>query len=504
MVVSLQIPIDTAVQVIGDPANFLLLVGGMLMGLFMGVIPGLGGTVALALLIPITFGMDPLVAFMILAAAKGGVNFGGSLSSILINTPGSAVNAATVLDGYRMTQNGESGRAIGASATASGLGAIFGIIVVAISIPLMTPILLAFGSPEIFWLAIWGLTVIAVVVRGKTLSGLVSAIFGILFALHGVSYLTATPRWTYGFTFLRDGFKLIPALVGLFAIAEMLRLLSKGGTISEQQYGEIKGKQWQGMRDVFIHKGVFLRSSIIGAIIGVIPGVGGSAANYIAYFQAVQTSSDPESYGTGDVRGVIAPEASNDAKDGTALLPTLGFGIPGDAAMAVLLGAFILHGITPGPLLIQNNPDIVVIIVVSLLISNFLTSITGLLIADQLARITRIDVNYLAPAIIAISFFGSYALNYNIFDMFITLLFGLLGFSMIIVGMSRVPMILGLVLAPIIQETFFRSLEISSGDYMIFISSHIAIFLILLTVLSLLIPLVRDRIEVKQIVEWYS
>jgi putative tricarboxylic transport membrane protein len=497
-----------AVSTVTTPINFVLIVLGVLLGMLMGILPGLGGTVTLALLIPLTFGVDPLVAFMLLTAALGGTNFGGSVTAILINTPGSSPNAATLLDGYPMTREGRAGEAIGASAAASAFGALFGILILTASVPFMLQVILLFGPPEVFWLGIWGLTVIAVVVKGSLIAGLISAGFGILFSVHGVNQFTATVRWDYGFTFMRDGMPLVPALIGLFAVAEMIKLVSEGGTIAKEDVDvRVSGGQWKGIRAVYDNKWLFMRSAFIGAVIGVIPGVGGSAANYIAYFQAVQTSSDPDVFGTGDIRGVIAPEASNDAKDGTGFLPTLGLGVPGSASMAILLGAFVLHGIQPGPLLFRNQLEIVTTIILALLISNFLTSIIGVISANQLIKVTRIDIRVLAPAILVIAFFGTYALNNNIYQVFVAMFFGILGFAMVKSNMSRIPMILGLVLGIIVEQNFFRSLQISSGDYLIFLGfresregamyfdSPLAIVLILLTLVSLFLPWIRAWLQ---------
>jgi putative tricarboxylic transport membrane protein len=490
--IGLQEAFMVAAQTVSDPINLLLIVLGVLLGMLMGILPGLGGTVTLALLIPLTFGMDSVVAFMLLTAALGGTNFGGSITSILINTPGSSPNAATILDGYPMARQGRAGEAIGASAMASASGAVFGIILLTLSIPIMIEVILLFGPPEVFWLGIWGLTVISVVVKGSVLSGLIAAGFGIIFSIHGLNRMTATVRWDYGFTFMQDGMPLVPSLIGLFAVAEMIKLISEGGTIAEDtEQARVTGGQWTGVRSVITHRWLFLRSAFIGAVIGVIPGVGGAAANYIAYFQAVQTSPDPEQYGTGDVRGVIAPEASNDAKDGTGFLPTLGLGVPGSASMAVLLGAFVLHGIQPGPLLFRDHLDIVTTIILALLISNILTSSIGIATSNQLIKVTRIDVRLLAPAVLAIAFFGTYALNNNIYQPFIAMLFGIIGFFMMKVNMSRIPMILGIVLGVIVERNFFRSLQVSRGDYAVFVRSEVTIILILLVIVSLLLPWLR-------------
>lgn len=489
-----------AVGTVTDPVNLALLVAGTIVGVIMGMLPGLGGTVTLALLIPLTFGMDPLVAFMLLVAANGGTSQGGAVTAILLNTPGKAPNAATIIDGYPMARQGRGGQAIGASITASALGAIGGIAVLAISIPIMIQIVLLFGPPEIFWLGVWGLTVIALVVGDHLRTGLISAGLGLLFAMHGVSGVTAGVRWTYGIATLLSGIQLVPALVGLFAVAEMLNLVTQGENIAVDEAAvgtdiEVGSGKWTGMRDVLTHRGIFLRSAIIGTVIGAIPGVGGTAANYIAYFQAVQTSPDPDSYGTGDVRGVIASEAANDAKEGGAYIPTLGFGIPGSSSMAVLFGAFLLHGITPGPLLLQSNLDLVMVIIVSALISNIVSSGVVFGIAERLVAVTKLDIRVLAPIVLAVAFVASYALNNDIFAIWVTLAFGVLGFFMIQGEMSRIPLVLGLVLGPIVEQNFFRSLQLSRGDPAIFVRSPVAVILIGLSVLSLLLPYLRSRFE---------
>lgn len=490
---------NQALNVVVQPENFLLIVIGTVIGLIMGIVPGLGGSIALALLIPLTFGMDALVAFMLFAAAKGGTNFGGSVSAILINTPGGGPNAATLLDGYPMTRQGRGSEAIGASAAASALGAIFGIIVLALSVPIMLDVVLLFGPPEIFWLGVWGLTIISVVVRGSLLLGILSAVLGLVFSMHG-QMITGATRWTYGVSTLVSGFTLVPTLIGLFAVAEMINLVSKGQSIADTADLGESSNQWTGVREVLNHKSLLLRSSLIGAVIGMIPGVGGAAANFVAYFQAAQSSDDPEKFGTGDIRGVIASESSNDAKDGGAFIPTLALGIPGSAAMAVLLGAFVLHGITPGPLLLRDHLPIVAIVIVSLLISNVLTSSIGLALTKQLVYVTRIDVHLIAPVIIAVGLLGSYAASNNIADPFIALTFGILGFIMLRIGMPRVPMVLAFVLAPVVESNFFRSLYISSFDPTIFVESPISLGLILLTVLSLFLPLIRRTLDERGVI----
>lgn len=493
---------QVGLRTVTDPINFALIVLGVLLGLIFGVLPGLGGTVAIALLIPLTFGMDPLVAFMILTAAMGGTNFGGSVTAILLNTPGQATNAPTLLDGYPMTLDGRAGEAIGASAAASALGALFGVAILTLSIPLMSAVITLFGPPEVFWLAIWGMSVIAVVVKGSVIAGLISAGIGVILSIHGLNPFTATFRWDYGLLFLQDGVPLIPVIIGLFAITEMFKLMVKGGSITEDTRDISVAGRWTGAWSVVVHKWLFVRGAVVGSIMGIIPGVGGAAATFIAYFQAAQTSPDPDAFGTGDIRGVIAPEASNDAKDATQFLPTLGLGIPGSSAMAIMLGAFVLHGIQPGPLLLANHLDVVTVIILSLLISNFLTSGIGLVSTEYLVKITRVRAEILVPVIFMIAFFGTYALNNNIYWVFFTTLFGLLGYSMWKIDMSPVPLVLGLVLGSIVEKNFFRSRQLSEVGDLIFLgfrevdgqlqfASPLTGLLIAITVFSLLLPWLR-------------
>jgi putative tricarboxylic transport membrane protein len=484
-----------ALNTIFTPSVLLLLLAGTVIGFVIGMIPGMGGTITLALLIPLTYGMDATAAFVLLAAAHGGVNQGGAISSILLNTPGSAPNAATLLDGFPMARSGEGGRAISASAVASAFGAIVGIMILAVSIPVLVEIVLLFGPAEIFWLGIWGITALAFVVGDDLTPGLISGGLGMLLAMHGQKPISAGYRWTFGTTYLQNGINVVAAVIGLFALAEMVNLVSKGRTIADEDSYDVSSGRLRGIRDVFVHKWLFLRSSLIGLFVGVIPGIGGVTANYVAYMQAVMTSKNNETFGDGDVRGVIGSEASNDAKSGGAYIPTLGFGVPGSASMAVLFGAFILHGIQPGPMLLQDNLNIVTIIIVSALFSNILSSSLAITLSNKLTFVTRLDVRVLAPMIIGISFIAAYALNNDIFDVFTAFSFGILGYTMIQIDMPRIPLIIGMILAPIVEKNFFRSMQISDWNPVVFVDSPISLVLVALVALTMLAPVIQQRIS---------
>lgn len=479
-----------------QPTNMALIVVGAMLGMFLGAIPGIGGATALALLIPLTFGVDPLTAFMFLAVMWAGTSQGGAIAAILLNVPGKSPNAASILDGYPMTRQGRATEALTVAAIASAVGAIIGLSALALSIPVLTRVILLFGFPEIFWLAFWGLTIIAVVVKGNVILGLISAGLGLMIAFHGINPITAQTRWTYGLTPLLDGFRLVPVLIGLFAVAEMIKLSAEGGTISQDsEVIELAGQRMAGLKDVLANKFLLVRSSLVGVIIGMIPGVGGTAANFIAYFQAVQTSKNPENFGNGDVRGLIASESSNDAKDGGAYIPTLAFGVPGSAGMAVLFGAFILHGITPGPQLLELHLDIVVTILLAALFGNLVTSTMLILFTNQISLVTRVDIRVIAPIVLSVALLAAFAIRGNIFDVSVTILFGVIGFVMLSINMSRVPLILAIVLGPIAERNLFRSMQLSRGEVGILWESNLSLLFILLIVLSLFLPVLQPMIK---------
>ncbi|RQG87917.1 tricarboxylic transporter [Natrarchaeobius halalkaliphilus] len=473
--------------------GFLIL--GTLIGLIFGAIPGLGGAVAIALLIPLTWGVDTSAAMVLFAATLGGATFGGSISAILINTPGTPPNAATLLDGFPLTRQGRSGEALATSATASALGAVFGVIVLLASLPVAREIVLAFGSPEFFWLGVVGVSVIATISRGSTLKGMIAGGFGFMLSFIGYQGATAEYRFSLGTTFLWDGLELIVVLIGIFAVGEAINLATEEGKISQVKTKANRSDIVQGIKNPFKHWFLFLRSSVIGSLVGMIPGAGGALATFISYAQAVQTSDNAEKFGDGDVRGVIAAEAANDSSDGGALIPTVVFGIPGSVATAVLLGAFIFHGLSPGQQLLNDNLDILLLIIFALVISNVLTSLIGVVSANQVAKITQIDTNLLIAPILVISFVGAFGLRTHIGDVGVVAIFGLIGYLMLRFGYSRIAFVIGIILGPIIESSFLQSLSVSGGSYMIFFERPLSIFLIVILVLNLTAPFIRRTLR---------
>lgn len=483
--------IRIAVDTVFAPQNLFYILLATLLGLVAGMFPGLGGPVALSLLIPITYPLPANVALMILAANLGGTAFGGSITAILLNTPGDAPNAATVFDGYPLTRAGRAGEALGASAMASASGAILGVILLVATIPFIRQLSVAFHSVDIFWLALLGLATIAVVTRGSILSDLIAGGFGLLLAFHGLNPVTGTTRFTWGTDYLLSGIPLVPLIIGVFAISEMINLMGERSTISQEE-PDVRGV-FVGVRSVVQNWKVFLRSSVLGWIIGTVPGAGGTVANFLAYLQAKQSDPDPDSFGRGNIRGVIASEAANDAKDGGSMVPTLGLGIPGSASTAVLIGAFIINGVNPGPLLFQENLQIVFIIVFALIISNILTSLIGLASAKYLIKITRINVTTLVPIVILVGLIGSFVVRGQFADVLLAVGFGVFGFFMVKFDVSRVALIIALVLGPLAERNFHRALQVSRGDPSILYARPISLILIVGIVVVLALPLYRAR-----------
>lgn len=454
-------------------------------GMFAGSVPGINGPIVLALMIPVTFGMDPLIAIPFLAAMLGGTSFGGSIPAILINTPGTAPNAATCFDGYPMAQQGRASEALGISAAASGLGAIFGFTLLLLILPVSREIILAFSAPELFWLTIVGLSVIAVASDTSFLRGMASGGLGLLISFVGYTTITGDYRYGFGTDYLWDGVPLLIALLGLFALAEIIRLMVKGGSIARGSSVEVSFSQVVvGVKHVVTSPFLFVRSSMIGSIVGMVPGAGGTVANFLAYLQAMQTSKDPDSFGTGNPDGVLASEASNDAKDGGQLLPMILFGIPGSAGTAVLLGGLILHGVAPGRYMLQEGLVLTFLMILALVFANIASSIVGILSASHLSRLTIIPVDYIIPGLLIVCFVGAYSLRMNFFDIVMLPVFGFLGYAMIVYGYSRIALILGLILGPIAEVSFHQSLMISDIGAWIFITRPISLVLLLVLIVT--------------------
>ena len=469
----------------------LILVLGVLIGMLFGVLPGLGGPQVLALLLPLTFAMDSTDAIILLIGAAGAVPFGGSITAILINTPGTPQNAATIYDGYPMTRMGKAGQAIGAAASASVLGAIFGAVILTAILPLGRYAVLAFSYPETFMMALLGLAIIALLSKGNMWKSIIAAGLGLMLSTIGLDIATGTMRYTLGSNYLIDGIKLIPALIGLFAVAEAVSLLTEKQAITTKTINNSMKGVFEGMAATFRHFGIFLRSAIVGTLIGIVPGVGGAVANFLGYAQAVSTSKDKSQFGKGDIRGVIGAEAANNAKDGGALVPTLIFGIPGSLEFAVLLGALTIHGIQPGPRLILDHAGLALVMIYALVAANVLVGIIGVLSARLLVAITTVKITLVAPGVLMFALVGSYATDGHIGDVYVTIIFGLLGYVMNRYDYSRVALVIALVLGDILQQSLHQT--ISAQGLAGFVARPISLALLIVTVCVLILPFVTSR-----------
>lgn len=475
-------------------STFIYLLLGTLLGHVFGVLPGLTGSVAMALLIPITYALDPIQGIVLLSSAMGAVTFGGSITAILFNTPGTPNNAATCFDGYPLSRQGKAGMAIGASATASALGAIFGLMVTVALIPFMRTVVLAFAPPEYFLVAILGLTVISAVSGSSFIGGLIAGFLGLFLSTVGLHPIAIDKRFVFDTIYLWDGISLVPALIGIFAIAEMINLLVNVKTISSE--GTIvKGGIWLGVKSVFENFWLFIRCSVIGVLIGAIPGIGGNVSNFVAYGHAVQTSKNGK-FGDGDIRGVIASESANDSKDGGALMPTLALGIPGSPSTAVLISGLMIHGINPGKELFTEGLHIVFVIIGTLVVANLLTSCLGAILGSQLQKVTTMPTTLIAPIILLLTLIGSFSVRSNFGDVIIAFVFGLLGYMMLKYDVSRVPLIIGLVLGKLAEQNYHTSLQMSGGSFSIFFSRPISIVFICLILIFVISPFIKRNKKV--------
>ena len=471
----------------GDPAIIAAICLGTLLGVVFGVIPGLGSVIAMTLIMPFTFGWDPIVAMYVFAGIIGTASTGGAVPAILLNTPGTIANVCTTFDGFPMTRRGEGGRAIGLAATASGRGTLFSIVVLAALLPVAKLLILWFTPPDFFWMVILGLIAVTFASRQNMIKGLAAGGVGILISLIGFSSVFGVRRYTLGSEYLWDGIEIVPLVIGFFALSELMVYTSRGGTIAQDAKVNLGGiKQiLRGALEVFRYKSILLRGSIIGTVIGSIPGAGGAVANFLSYSTAKQSSKNPELFGTGHPAGVVASESANDAKDGGILLPTLTFGIPGNGEMVILMAAFILHGIKPGRDLLVNRLDIVWAIILGVIGAQILTTIVILAGGAWLAKISLVPVKYIAPFVAILSLIGVYAVRSNIWDVLLAIFAALVGFFMRKAGFPLITLIIGFVLGHLAEEKFTQSLQISQGDYAIFFTRPVSIILLIAIVFML-------------------
>jgi len=423
----------------------------------LGAIPGLGGLVGLAILLPFTFDMDPFMAFALMIGLISITSTSDTIPSVLFGVPGTAASQATILDGHPMAKKGEAGRAFGAAYMASLLGGVFGALVLAVSIPILRPIVLAFGSPEFFMMGMLGISMVAVLSGNAPFKGLVAGAIGLAVGMVGMDPQTGVLRWVFGQLYLWDGVPLVPVALGIFAIPEIVDLTIRGTRIADVPAENMKGVM-VGIKDVFRHWFLTLRCGVVGVWVGMTPGLGASVVDWFAYGHAIQSEKGAsETFGKGDVRGVIAPEAANNAKEGGALIPTIAFGVPGSASMALLLGAMTIQGLTPGTAMLTKHLDVTYTMIWSLAIANIFGTALCLLLTNQLAKIALMKIHLLTPLVLVMVFLASFQATRHYGDLWSLVIFSLLGWFMKRFSWPRPPLILGLVLSGIIENYLFIS-----------------------------------------------
>jgi len=457
-----------ALQLLLEPARLMFLCIGVLIGLAIGVLPGLSGIVGMAMLIPFTYNLDEYSAFALLLGMAAVITSSDFITAVLFGVPGHVGAAATVIDGHAMAKRGEAGRAFGAGFAASLAGGLVGAVVLAVSIPILRPVLLAIGSPELLAFTLFGMSMVATLSGRAPLKGLTAAGLGLMIAMVGSRAQSGTLRWTFDWLYLWDGVPLVPATLGLFALPELAELAVSRKRIAGEHAPNINlSSQWEGVRDVARNWWLVLRCAVLGTGLGAIPGIGSAVIDWIAYGYAQRTEKNAETFGSGDVRGVIAPESSNNAKEGGHLVPTIAFGVPSGASMAILLGAFLMHGLTPGPDMLTKHLDLTYMIVWSLTLAHVIGAIICLFCSRWLAQVSRIRPEILLPVIIALVFVAAFEGEHDWGDLYTLLFFGVLGWFMKRLGWPRPPMVLGIVVGGIFERYLFISTQLYGWQWLL-------------------------------------
>src|SRR6266436_1050445 len=457
-----------ALQLLLEPARLMILCVGVLIGLAIGVLPGLSGIVGMAMLIPFTYNLDEYTAFALLLGMAAVITSTDFVTAVLFGVPGHVGAAATVIDGHAMAKNGEAGRAFGAGFAASLAGGLVGAVVLAVSIPILRPVLLSIGSPELLAFTLFGLSMVATLSGRAPLKGLTVAGIGLMISMIGSRSESGTLRWTFDTLYLYDGVPLVPATLGIFALPELAELAVSRKRIAGDNAPDISfSSQWEGVRDVGRHWWLVLRCSVMGTALGAIPGLGSAVIDWIAYGYAQRTEKNSESFGTGDVRGVIAPESSNNAKEGGHLVPTIAFGVPAGASMAILLGAFLMHGLTPGPEMLTKQLDVTYTIVWSLTLAHVIGALICLSGSKWLARISTVRPEILLPIVLSLVFVAAYEGTHDWGDLFVLLGFGVVGWIMKRLGWPRPPMALGLVIGGIFERYLYISTSLYGAAWLL-------------------------------------
>lgn len=479
------------IKVALTPKIFILLILGVGGGIAIGSLPGLTATMGVAILLPLTFGMEATAALVMLVGIYIGAIYGGSISAILLKTPGTPAAAATVFDGHTLAKKGEAAKALSMSTIASFVGGIVSTILLITISPILANFALRFSAPEYFALAIFGLSIIASISGDDPIKGLLAGMFGLFISTVGMDPVTSYPRFTYDKVELLNGFSVIPILIGLFAVSEVFiqieNVFEDSVTIQKFKKGIVSFKE------VIRVLPVMLKSAVLGTFIGSIPGAGADIAAFVSYNEARRSSKNPEKFGTGILEGIAAPEAGNNGVTGGALVPLLTLGVPGDAVTAILLGALIIQGLQPGPLLFKENANVVYGLFSAMLIGNIVMLILGLAGIRLFSKVVEIPRKIIIPMILSLSIVGSYSMNNNVFDVYVMLLFGVIGYLMEKIKMPTSPIILAVILGPMAESNLRKSLLMYQGSIKFLYTRPITVVFLLLAFFSISSSYIKSK-----------
>ncbi len=476
------------------PINLLMAATGTVLGIVIGALPGFTSTMGVALFIPVTFSMSPETGLIFLVAIYCASTYGGSISAILIQTPGTPSAIITAIDGYELTKQGRGGQALGMATFSSFIGGIISSVALLMIAPPLAKLVLLFGPSEIFFLALFGLTIIVGLSKGSMVKGLLSGAFGLLLATVGVDSMTGSYRYTFDIMPLFDGIPMVPAVIGLFSACQVFALSSQSRTTIQYEgripdvgstlprWSDIKGMWWN-----------FLRSGVIGTIIGIIPGAGMSIASAMAYNEAKKHSDQPELYGKGSMEGLAASETANNGVTGGSLVPLLTLGIPGNSVSAVFLGGLLIHGLKPGLQLFTQHAEVAYSLLFGMFVANLLMLLIGAIAAKKIAKVSSLPTTILAPIIMALCVMGSFAIRNNMFDVALMLVFGFLGYMMKRGGYSLACFVLGIILGPLVESELGRALILTGGNPLKLVGSPLSALLFGLIVLSLVGPWAKAK-----------
>ena len=482
-------PVITGLLLLADPFNFFLIFCGVVVGVTVGALPGLSSPMAVALLLPFTIGLDPVPAIAMLASLYCAGTFGGSITAILINAPGAPPAVATAFDGYPMAQRGEAGRALGLAAVSSVIGGVFSLVIFLLATPMLAKIALSFNPPEYFALAVFALSMLASISGKSSIRNLIGGTTGVLISTIGIHLTTGVERFTFGSPEMSDGIHFVAVLIGLFAMGELLHQ-SQTLKVTLERIGSVVVKL-PSRADFNRVKWTILRSCGLGTFIGILPAEGSTVAAIMGYNEAKRWSKNKEEFGKGTPEGIAGPEAANNAAAGGAMVPTLALGIPGSGTTAIILAALIMHGFRPGPYLMNETPHFIYAIFGAMLIANFMFLGIGLAGAKVFSRITLIPKTFLWPSVFVFSLVGAYSYSSSLFDVWVMLIAGIVGFVMRRHGFGPAPLVMGLILGPLVEERLSQSMILFDNNWLRFFESPIVNLFFFLTALSLFWPLFK-------------